>query len=45
MEQNMCQFESSPKEIEYSSEDKVKNLCLHFEMFYVYILFLNSYHT
>jgi len=30
MEQNMCQFESSPKEIEYSSEDMVQILCLHF---------------
>jgi hypothetical protein len=32
MEQNMCQFQSSPKETEYSNEDKK------------YFLFLNSYH-
>ncbi len=28
MEQNMCQFQSSPKEIEYSNEDMVYFLFL-----------------
>jgi hypothetical protein len=43
MEQGMCQFGFSPKEIKYFGEDKV--FYLFAEIFCAYILLLNSYHT
>jgi hypothetical protein len=41
MGESMCQFKSSPKEIEYSSEGNF----LFFWIFFVFTFFLNSFHA